>query len=81
MMCHYPDLGSTFDWSCCKELLLQPIRSTTQIWLVTCHHYGISSLIPQMSSRKCQLFSKATLYVVGVTDLALVQMIISLGLQ
>ena len=47
--------------ACCKENLFQPITSTTQIWVVTCHQYGISSLIPQMSSRKCQLFSKATL--------------------
>ena len=34
---HYPDLGSVSDWSCCMENLLQPIRSTTQIWVVTRH--------------------------------------------
>ena len=39
MMCHYPDLGSDSDWSCCKGNLLQPIRSTTQIQVVTNHQY------------------------------------------
>ena len=33
MMCHYPDLGSASDWSCRKKNLLQPIKSTTQIWV------------------------------------------------
>ena len=48
--------------------LLQPIRSTTQIWVVTCHQYAISVLVSQMSFRrktvgvvtKCHLFSLAT---------------------
>ena len=31
---HYPDLGSASDWSCHVENLPQPIRSTTQIWVV-----------------------------------------------
>ena len=39
MMCHYPDLGSDSDWSCGKRNLLQPIRSTTQIRVVTHHQY------------------------------------------
>ena len=39
MMCHYPDLGSDSDWSCCKGNLLQPIRSTTQIRVVIHHQY------------------------------------------
>ena len=39
MMCHYPDLGSDSDWSCCKGNLLQPIRSTTQIRVVINHQY------------------------------------------
>ena len=30
MTCHYPDLGSAFDWSYRVGNLLQPIRSTTQ---------------------------------------------------
>ena len=31
---YYPDLGSGSDWSCRERNLLQPIRSTTQIWVV-----------------------------------------------
>ena len=31
---HYPDLGSASDWSCRLGNLIQPIRSTTQIWVV-----------------------------------------------
>ena len=34
MMCHYPDRGIIFDWSCCKGNLLQPIRR-----VVTCHQF------------------------------------------
>ena len=29
------------DWSCRLGNLIQPIRSTTQIWVVTRHQYGI----------------------------------------
>ena len=35
---HYPDLGSASDWSCLVGNFIQPIRSTTQIWLVTRRH-------------------------------------------
>ena len=37
MTCHYPDLGSTSDWL--KQISLEawPIRSTTQIKVVTSH--------------------------------------------
>ena len=38
------DLGSTSDWSCSVGNLIKPIRSTTQIWVVT-HQYGISALV------------------------------------
>ena len=31
---HYPDLGSASHWSCRVGNLLQPIRSTTQIWVI-----------------------------------------------
>ena len=61
---HYPDL------SCASvaENLLQPIRSTTQIWVVTRHQYGMSALVSQTSFRgetrgsvvKYRLFSHAT---------------------
>ena len=51
-----------------RENLLQPIRSTTQTWVVTRHQYGISALVSQTSFRgetvncvaKCRLFSQAT---------------------
>ena len=36
---HYPDLGSSSDWSCRVGNLFQPFRSTTQIWVVTRHQY------------------------------------------
>ena len=64
---HYPDLGSASDWSCRVGNLIQPIRGTTQIWVVTPHEYGISVLVSQTSFgsetsgsiAKCQLFSQA----------------------
>ena len=48
--------------------LIHPIRSTTQIWVVTRHQYGISALVSQTSFRgetsdcvaKRQLFSQVT---------------------
>ena len=50
MTCHYPDLGSASYWSCRKGNLLEPIKSTIQIWVVTRRHqYKISALIPQTS--------------------------------
>ena len=50
MTYHYPDHGSISDWSC--NYLHQPIRSTTQIWVVTLHQYGISALVTQTSFRE-----------------------------
>ena len=52
-------------WSCCAGNLLQPIRNTTQNWVVTRHQYGISALVSQTSFHgessggvaKCWLFS------------------------
>ena len=66
MMHHYSDLISVSDWSCRKENFVLPMRSTTQIWVVT---YGISTLVSKMSFvgetrgsvTKCQLFSQAKL--------------------
>ena len=63
--CHYPDLGSASDCSSHGGNLFQPIRSTTQIWVMTCHPYRISVLVSQMSFHgetsggisKCWLFS------------------------
>ena len=65
--CHYPDVSSVFNWSCHVGNLLQPIRSTTQIWEVTSHQYGVFALVPQTSFRgktnsgvaECRLFSWA----------------------
>ena len=48
---HYRDMGNSSDWSCHGGNLPQPIRSTTQIWVVTRHQYGISALVPQTSFR------------------------------
>ena len=67
MMCHYQDLSSTSDRLKQISLVARPIRSTTQIWVVTRHQNGISVLIPQTSFRgetsgglaKYQLFSQA----------------------
>ena len=42
---HSPDVGCASDSSCRVGNLLQAIRSTTQIWAVTRHQYGISALI------------------------------------
>ena len=69
---HYP----ASDWSYTEENLFQPIRSTTQIWIVTRHQYGISELVSQTSFRggnplsdgavKCQLFSQATFMLTAI---------------
>ena len=69
---HYPDLGSASDWFNQISRAARPIRSTTQIWVVTCHQYGISALVSQtsfgvetsVSVAKCRLFSQAN----GRTD-------------
>ena len=50
---HYPDLVSaSTDWLRQISLSAGPIRSTTQILVVTHHQYGISVLISQTSFRK-----------------------------
>ena len=49
MTCHYPDLGSASDWLKRNSLAFQPIRSTTLIWVVTRHQYGVSALVALMS--------------------------------
>ena len=64
---HYPDLGSASDWLNQISHAARPIRSTTQIWVVTRHQYGISVLVFQTSFggetngsvAKCRLFSQA----------------------
>ena len=65
---HYPDLGSASDWL--KQIshpAPRPLRSTTRIWVVTGHQYGISGLVSHSSileetsgcAAKCRLFSQA----------------------
>ena len=46
---HYPYLGSASDWLNQISHPAWPIRSTTQIWVVTRHQYRISSLVSQTS--------------------------------
>ena len=77
---HYPDLGSASDWLNQISHAARPIRSTTQIWVVTRHQYGISALVSQTSFggetsgsvAKCRLFSQASadgvVFVVVVVD-------------
>ena len=48
---HYPDLGSASHELCCVAILPQPIRSTTQIWVVTRHQFGLSAPVSQKSFR------------------------------
>ena len=65
---HYPDLGSVSDWFNQISHAARPIRSTTQIWVVTRHQYRISALFSQtsfggetsVSVAKCGLFSQTT---------------------
>ena len=69
MTCHYPDLDTASDWSCRLWNLLQPIRSITQIWIVTRNQYGISALVSSSPTSfrgetvrgiaKCRHFSQA----------------------
>jgi len=63
-------MGSASDWLNQISHAGQPIRSSTQIWVVTDHQYGISALASHMSfgeetsSRvaKRRLFFQATPY-------------------
>ena len=64
---HYQDLGSASDWSFRVGNLIQPIRGTTQIWVVTRPQYGISAVVSLTSFggetsgsvAKYRLFSQA----------------------
>ena len=67
MRCHYPDLASASDWLNQISHAARPIRSTTQIWVVTRHQYDFSALVSQTSFgeetsgsvARCRLFSPA----------------------
>ena len=74
---HHPDLDSASDWLNQISHAARPIRSTTQIWVVTRHQYGISALVPQTSFggktnggvAKCRLFSQAKVHHTFATQL------------
>ena len=51
MTCHYVDLSSASDRASRKGSMLQPIRITILIWLVTRHEDGISVGVSQVSVR------------------------------
>ena len=67
MIYHYTDLCSASDWLNQISHVARLIGSTTKIWVVTLHQYGISAFISQMSFggetsgsvTKCRLFSQA----------------------
>ena len=66
MMRHYPDLAS--DWLRQISQAARLIRSSSQIWVVTHHQYGISALFSQTSFcveivAKCCLFSQPTIMI------------------
>ena len=56
MTCHYPDQGSAFDWLMQISYVARPIRSATQILVLTRHQYGISALVSKMSFRGEAIF-------------------------
>ena len=68
---HYPDLGSVSYWLSQISHAVRESRSTTQIWVVTRHQYGISALLCQTSFgwetsgsvAICRLFSQAIHFV------------------
>ena len=41
MTCHYPNVGTAFDWLKQISLAARQIRSTTHIWVATRHHYRV----------------------------------------
>ena len=43
----YSDLGSASNWWFCEGNLLQPIKSTTRVWVVTRYQHGISAGVPR----------------------------------
>ena len=65
---HYPDLDCACDWLNQISHAALPIRNTTQIKVMTRHHYEISALVSQMSLggetsgsvAKCRLFTQVS---------------------
>ena len=46
---HHRDLGSASDWLNQISHAARPTRNTTQIWEVTHHQYGVSTLVSRTS--------------------------------
>ena len=76
MTCYYSDLGSASDWWFCEGNLLQPIKSTTQVWVMTRHQYGISAGVPRtlfrgdlVASRNGDCFLKLSKWTPWATSL------------
>ena len=62
---HYSDLGSASDWMKQISPAIRPIRTITQIWVVTRHQYGISAFDSQTSFRReTSLFQSISLFVI-----------------
>ena len=68
----YSDLGGASDWSSPERNFLQPIRSTTQIWVVTRAAWNFCTRFSDSISRetsggvgKCRLFSQGYFIVLG----------------
>ena len=62
-----PRSGQCFCKSCCERNQLQPIRSTSQIWVVMYHQQGFYAVFPQTSfhretSGQCCNFASITKY-------------------
>ena len=86
---YYPELGSASDWLNQISYVAQPIRSTTQFWVVTRHQCGISALISQTSFggetsgrvAKCRLFSQATKGAIKVKRVVQVSYLLLMNFQ
>ena len=71
MVRHYLGLGAADLVVPLVKFASKPIRSSTQIWVVTHHQHGVSVLVSQRSFHgetvsgvaDCHLFSQATLLV------------------
>ena len=50
MTCRYVDQGTASDWLKRISLGARPIRSTTQIWVVTRHRHRISKVLDKRYS-------------------------------
>ena len=89
MTLHYPELVSASDWLNQISYVAQPIRSTTQIWEVTRHQYGISVLISQTSFgretsgsvTKYRLFSQAAKGAIKVKRVVQVSCLLLMNFQ